>query len=88
MSSGKGFRICLWFDGNAQEAVAHYTSIFKDSHISSTSHYREAGKELHGQTPGAVMAINFELNGQRFSTLRPGLNPGPTLANRTLVQWP
>ena len=34
---------CLWFDFNAEAAVAHYLSIFKDSRIVSMTHYGEAG---------------------------------------------
>jgi predicted 3-demethylubiquinone-9 3-methyltransferase (glyoxalase superfamily) len=71
MSAPVGFRICLWFDGNAEEAVAHYTSIFKDSKIQRTSRYPDVGQETHGREPGSVMTIEFELRGQRFSALIP-----------------
>jgi len=30
---------CLWFDFNAEEAVAHYLSIFPNSRIVSRAHY-------------------------------------------------
>lgn len=33
---------CLWFDFNAQEAVDHYLSIFKDGRILEVSHYGDA----------------------------------------------
>lgn len=33
----------LWFAGNAQEAVAFYLSVFKDSKLNSTSYYPEDG---------------------------------------------
>ena len=33
---------CLWFDGNAEEAAAFYTGIFKDSEVGSKSKYDEA----------------------------------------------
>ena len=32
---------CLWFDSNAEEAVAHYLSIFPNSRIISTTRYGE-----------------------------------------------
>ncbi|KAH8879309.1 putative 3-demethylubiquinone-9 3-methyltransferase [Thozetella sp. PMI_491] len=64
---------CLWFDGRAEEAANHYTSIFKDSKILHVQRYLEAGKEIHGQNPGSVMVVEFELNGTRFV----GLNGGP-----------
>ena len=37
------------------------------------AHYGKAGQEIHGGKPGAVLAIDFELDGQKFS----GLNGGP-----------
>jgi predicted 3-demethylubiquinone-9 3-methyltransferase (glyoxalase superfamily) len=32
---------CLWFDSDAEEAVAHYLSIFPNSRILSMAHYGE-----------------------------------------------
>jgi predicted 3-demethylubiquinone-9 3-methyltransferase (glyoxalase superfamily) len=63
---------CLWFDDAAEEAVALYTSIFKESRIGRVSRYTEAGFEFHGKPPGSVMAIEFELNGQGFMALNGG----------------
>ena len=28
-----GFTTCLWFDGQAEEAAQHYTSIFENSKL-------------------------------------------------------
>lgn len=53
----------LWFDTQAEEAAAHYTSIFKNSRIVSVV----PGPE------GRAMLVNFELEGQPFV----GLNGGP-----------
>jgi predicted 3-demethylubiquinone-9 3-methyltransferase (glyoxalase superfamily) len=64
---------CLWFDNQAEEAAKFYVSIFKNSKIGAATRYGEAGKEGHGQTPGTVMTIAFELDGQTFT----GLNGGP-----------
>ena len=36
------------------------------------SHYGEAGREAHGQTPGTVMTVAFELDGQTFTALNGG----------------
>jgi predicted 3-demethylubiquinone-9 3-methyltransferase (glyoxalase superfamily) len=63
---------CLWFDGNAEEAVKFYTSIFKNSKIGKTSRYSEAGQEIHRQPAGSVMTVDFELNGQTFTALNGG----------------
>lgn len=60
---------CLWFDGQAEEAAAMYTSIFPDSRISRVQRYGEAGPG----TPGSVMTVEFELFGRPYV----GLNGGP-----------
>ena len=64
---------CLWFDGKAEEAAKFYVSIFPNSRIVDTSHYTDVGQEQHGQKPGSVMTVAFELEGQSFL----GLNAGP-----------
>jgi predicted 3-demethylubiquinone-9 3-methyltransferase (glyoxalase superfamily) len=63
------FTTCLWFDGQAEEAANHYLSIFPYSRISQVTRYGEAGPG----PIGAVMVVEFELNGQNFI----GLNGGP-----------
>ena len=60
---------CLWFNFNAEEAVAHYMSIFKRSRILEISRYGDAMPEFKGK----VLVIRFELEGQVFQ----GLNGGP-----------
>ena len=59
---------CLWFDGNAEEAVKFYTSIFKDGKILSTSYY---GPGMH-LPEGTVLTITFEIMGQQFMALNGG----------------
>jgi len=73
MASIHNLTPCLWFDGNAEEAANFYTAIFPNSRIVSTQRFGEAGKEIHGQEPGTVMTVSFELDGQPFT----GLNGGP-----------
>jgi predicted 3-demethylubiquinone-9 3-methyltransferase (glyoxalase superfamily) len=63
---------CLWFDDQAEEAVAFYTGIFPDSRITRISRYGEAGHEIHGKAAGTVMTIAFELDGQGFTALNGG----------------
>jgi predicted 3-demethylubiquinone-9 3-methyltransferase (glyoxalase superfamily) len=58
----------LWFDRNAEEAVNHYISIFKDSRIVSTTRYGDAGPG----PKGSVMVIDFKLEGQNFVALNGG----------------
>src|SRR5262249_51877930 len=63
---------CLWFDDQAKEAAEFYTGIFKNSRIVTTTHYGDAGREVHGKQPGAVMTVGFELDGQPFTALNGG----------------
>ncbi len=63
---------CLWFDGNAEEAVKFYASIFKKTKIGRISRYGEAGHEIHGKRAGTVLTIEFELLGQPFVALNAG----------------
>jgi predicted 3-demethylubiquinone-9 3-methyltransferase (glyoxalase superfamily) len=67
--ASEGFTTCLWFDyGQAEEAAQYYASIFKDSKIGRTGHYTEAGPAPAGE----VLAVEFELNGQKFVALNGG----------------
>ncbi len=63
---------CLWFDDQAEAAVAFYTGIFRNSKIVKVARYGEAGHEIHGKPVGTVMTIAFELDGQAFTALNGG----------------
>ena len=63
---------CLWFDTEAEQAANFYVSIFKDSRIGSVNRYGKAGHEVHGKPAGSVMAVEFEIEGQRFVALNGG----------------
>jgi predicted 3-demethylubiquinone-9 3-methyltransferase (glyoxalase superfamily) len=43
----------LWFDGNAEEAMNFYTSIFKNSKVGSVTRYGEAGPGPKGKQASA-----------------------------------
>jgi predicted 3-demethylubiquinone-9 3-methyltransferase (glyoxalase superfamily) len=60
---------CLWFDSQAEEAAKFYTSIFPKSKILRTVRNPEGARG----PAGAVLTVEFELDGQRFT----GLNGGP-----------
>ncbi len=62
----------LWFDGQAEEAAQLYVSVFPNSQIKQVLRYGEAGREQHGQAPGTVMTVAFELDGQAFTALNGG----------------
>jgi predicted 3-demethylubiquinone-9 3-methyltransferase (glyoxalase superfamily) len=51
----------LWFDHQAEEAMNHYLSIFKNSRELSVS-----------RANGKVMSVSFELDGQEFIALNAG----------------
>ncbi len=61
-------RTFLWFDTQAEEAAKFYTSLFKNSKITGTSHYGDAGP----RAKGSVMTVTFELDGQEFIALNGG----------------
>lgn len=58
----------LWFDGQAEEAVNFYTSVFKNSKIGHTTRYGDTGP---GEK-GTVMTATFHLDGQEFIALNGG----------------
>jgi len=58
----------LWFDTEAEDAAAFYTSVFENSRIVSTTRYPEGAP----REAGMVMTVEFELDGQRFV----GINGG------------
>jgi predicted 3-demethylubiquinone-9 3-methyltransferase (glyoxalase superfamily) len=66
----------LWFDGNANEAVAYYVSVFPDSRVVSTAYYPkstdEGLAEFQQEMAGKELAIEFELSGQRFTAINAG----------------
>ena len=63
---------CLWFDTEAEDAAKFYCSVFKNSRIGNVSRYVDEGQEIHGKPAGSVMAVEFELDGQKFAALNGG----------------
>ena len=59
---------CLWFDGNAEEAVKFYTSVFKNSRVVNITRCGEAGP----WPKGTVLVMYFQLEGQDFIALNGG----------------
>ena len=54
-------KVCLWFDGNAEEAAKFYIDVFKDAKIINRSFYGNEGFEYHGKTPGTLLTIELQL---------------------------
>jgi predicted 3-demethylubiquinone-9 3-methyltransferase (glyoxalase superfamily) len=59
----------LWFDTEAEQAAAFYTSVFPNSRTGGVTRYPEGAA---GPT-GSVMTVEFSLDGQPFV----GINGGP-----------
>jgi predicted 3-demethylubiquinone-9 3-methyltransferase (glyoxalase superfamily) len=59
---------CLWFNSNAEEAVAFYMSIFKNAKLLETFRYGE-GAPLPA---GTLLTATFQLEGQQFMALNGG----------------
>lgn len=57
----------LWFDGQAEDAAAHYTSIFKNARIVDVNRMGEGGP---------AVTVTFEIDGQQIVAL----NGGPQFA--------
>ena len=60
---------CLWFDGQAEEAMNFYLSIFKNA--KATDLLRWGDDFGHGQK-GSVLTCSFELDGREFMALNGG----------------
>ena len=61
---------CLWFDGQAEEAAQHYTSIFPNSTIGDITRY---GPDMPPpMKEGDVLTVDFTLDGQPYTALNGG----------------
>ena len=70
----------LWFDGQAEQAAAPYTSVFPDSEVLSTSRY---APDVPGGAEGEVMTVSFRLSKQQWIAL----NGGPQLTFTEAVSF-
>jgi predicted 3-demethylubiquinone-9 3-methyltransferase (glyoxalase superfamily) len=59
---------CLWFDNQAQEAVAFYMSLFPNSRIIDIKYYLEGSQ----RSAGSVLTIRFTLDGTEYVALNGG----------------
>ena len=66
----------LWFEGNAEEAVEYYLSVFPDGRILGRSYYPKSMDEgladFQQGLAGKVLTVEFELFGQHFTAINAG----------------
>ncbi len=62
---------CLWFHGNAEEAVRFYTSVVPGSGI---TRIRRMDRETPGRQAGDVLSVEFTLGGKAHMALNGGPN--------------
>jgi len=58
----------LWFDGNAEEAMNFYVSVFKNSKLGTITRSGDAG----AGPKGTVITGTFQIDGQNFYALNGG----------------
>lgn len=66
---------CIWMNGNAEEAVELYTSLFEGSSVKRVVHYGDTSARMSGQPEGSVMTILFTLGELEYMAL----NGGPSI---------
>ena len=72
---------CIWMDGTAEEAAAHYTSIFPNSSIGDVSRY---GPDMPPpMKEGDAMTVSFTLDGQEYTAL----NGGPQFPQSAAISF-
>jgi predicted 3-demethylubiquinone-9 3-methyltransferase (glyoxalase superfamily) len=66
---------CLWFDHQAEEAVAFNCGLFPNSRILETKRYPQGAP----RPAGSVLAMRFTLDGSEYAAL----SGGPTTVERS-----
>lgn len=69
---------CLWFDGAAEEAARRYTALFPNSSLDAVV---RSPADNPSVAEGAVLTVEFTLDGRRFL----GLNGGPAFSPNEAV---
>lgn len=63
---------CLWFDGNAEQAVNFYVDTLPQTRITYTNRFNAESAAVSGQPEDAVMSLVFEVAGQSIMALNGG----------------
>ncbi|WP_274630275.1 VOC family protein [Arvimicrobium flavum] len=61
---------CLWFDDQAEEAARYYTSVFRNAKVGKITRAPAGGEPY--VTQGAVLTVEFEVEGNGFVALNGG----------------
>ena len=78
----------LWLDHTAADAASFYTSLFPGGRILATSHYpTENPPDFQQEFAGAVLTVDFELAGFRFTALNGGREFSASPANSFFVNF-
>jgi predicted 3-demethylubiquinone-9 3-methyltransferase (glyoxalase superfamily) len=59
---------CLWFNGNGEDAANYYMGIFKNSRVTDSMRYGDAGPG----PKGSLLTITFEIEGYEIIALNGG----------------
>lgn len=66
----------LWFDGNAEEAVAFYLSVFPEGQVLATEYYpasvEDGLADFQQNLAGKVLTIEFKILGMHFVAINAG----------------
>ena len=78
----KNFSTCLWFDNQAEDALAFYQAAFKNVKRLRSTKYSEASSKMSGRPVGSLMTLEFEIEGQEFMALNGGpiFKPNPSIS--------
>jgi predicted 3-demethylubiquinone-9 3-methyltransferase (glyoxalase superfamily) len=63
MTTEGGIDVCLWYDGEAENAVAHYLDVFGDGRVTKT---------FRPRPDAPALTVAFELRGRSFLALNGG----------------
>lgn len=78
----------LWFDGNAEQAVEFYCSVFPESKTLETMRYPNEGlADFQKDMAGKPLVIEFEIGGQHFTAINADDTFKPTPAISFFVNF-
>ncbi|MCC9602346.1 VOC family protein [Stieleria sp. JC731] len=67
--AGSKIALCIWFDGQAEEAANFYTSLFPDSEV---EYVMRSPIDWPGGKVGDVLLVGFSIAGQKYQALNGG----------------